>query len=385
MDVYDLMYAKDALNIYIFLFSNINLNKEKEFKIKDIIYVLYMYCFYYKKTQSVQKFFELFQEINYIEDIDNLLNEDTHINQLYQLFKIHEDILQKDKKNEYQLYLDELKQLILKTNFNDILYFLKIKKEVDETYEKFYNENISKEELEILTSDLTNKLEYLANYLPSNDIEAYKTYFEVKKGQSPNFIADLGIKLFEFKKNDMKIDFSELEQLGELKKRTHLAIPLKKYNLGTIKLEEEERKQIRKCALINIFIDVIVIIILYAFLGRLGIVCYKNFIKTQNTNLLIPIIIFFPIVILFFINILKYILVIWKSKKSEQFTGIIGFVGDISWSRNRNRKFYHIYFPKYNAQYSINYIAKKAKRKDMVKVIKISNEKIVIPTNVDFI
>ena len=61
MDIYDLMYSKDALNIYIYLFSNRNLNKEKEMKIKDILYVVYMYTFYYEKTQSVQKLFELFQ------------------------------------------------------------------------------------------------------------------------------------------------------------------------------------------------------------------------------------------------------------------------------------------------------------------------------------
>ena len=221
MDIYDLMYSKDALNIYIYLFSNRNLNKEKEMKIKDILYVVYMYTFYYEKTQSVQKLFELFQKIHYIEDVDNLLSEDTYLSKFYQLFKIHEDILQENIKNEYQLYLDELKQLISKTNIDDILYFLKIKKEVDETYEKICNENISQEELEVLTSDLTERLEYLANYLSSSDIEAYKTYFEIKKRQSTNFINNVGIELFEFQKNNKKIDFTELKQLEELKHKTH--------------------------------------------------------------------------------------------------------------------------------------------------------------------
>ena len=98
MDIYDLMYSKDALNIYIYLFSNRNLNKEKEMKIKDILYVVYMYTFYYEKTQSVQKLFELFQKIHYIEDVDNLLSEDTYLSKFYQLFKIHEDILQENIK-----------------------------------------------------------------------------------------------------------------------------------------------------------------------------------------------------------------------------------------------------------------------------------------------
>ena len=174
MDVYDLMYSKEALNIYMYLFSNINQNKDKEIKMKDIIYVVYMYSFYYEKTQSVQKLFELFKEIHYIEDVDNLLSEDTYLSQFYQLFKIHDDILQENIKNEYQLYFNELKQLIITTNIDDILYFLKIKKEVDETYEKICNENISQEELEVLTSDLTERLEYLANYLSRIDIDAYK-------------------------------------------------------------------------------------------------------------------------------------------------------------------------------------------------------------------
>ena len=110
MDVYDLMYSKEALNIYMYLFSNINQNKDKEIKMKDIIYVVYMYSFYYEKTQSVQKLFELFKEIHYIEDVDNLLSEDTYLSQFYQLFKIHDDILQENIKNEYQLYFNELKQ-----------------------------------------------------------------------------------------------------------------------------------------------------------------------------------------------------------------------------------------------------------------------------------
>ena len=200
MNVYDLMYSNDALNIYIYLFSNRKLNEEKETKIKDIIYVLYMYSFYHEKTQSIQKFFKLFQEIHYMEDIDNLLSNDTYLCQFYKLFKIHEDILQKNIKNEYQLCLDELKQLISKTNINDVLEFLKIKKEVDEICEKICNENISQEELEILANNFEKRLEYLEKYISSSDIEAYRTYFEVKNKQNMNTVVNIGIELFEFQK-----------------------------------------------------------------------------------------------------------------------------------------------------------------------------------------
>ena len=388
MDIYDLMYSKDALNIYIYLFSNRNLNKEKEMKIKDILYVVYMYTFYYEKTQSVQKLFELFQKIHYIEDVDNLLSEDTYLSKFYQLFKIHEDILQENIKNEYQLYLDELKQLISKTNIDDILYFLKIKKEVDETYEKICNENISQEELEVLTSDLTERLEYLANYLSSSDIEAYKTYFEIKKRQSTNFINNVGIELFEFQKNNKKIDFTELKQLEELKHKTHSAIPLKINDLDNIKLEKEEIQQIRKYAINKILKDVIEFIIFYVLIGRLGNECYKNFIETQNSNMLIPIIIWLLIVILYFIDVLKYVLVMWKSKKKNKIEGSIGFVGDISWRPGQtSRRFYDIYFPRYNAHYTIrtNCATKKLKRKSMVKFIKVATKKIVISTKYEIL
>lgn len=387
MDVYDLMYSKEALNIYMYLFSNINQNKEKEMKIKEILYVLYMYCFYYEKTQSVQKLFELFQEIHYIEDVDNLLREDTYLSQFYQLFKIHEDILQENIKNEYQLYLDKLKQLISKTNVNDILYFLKIKREVDETYEKMCNESISQEELEIMTSDLTRKLEYLANYLSNSDIEAYKTYFEVKKKQSMSPITDIGVELFEFQKG-RKINFSELKQLEELKNKTDSATSLKINELKNIKIEKEEVQQIRKYAINKILKDVIEFIIFYVVIGRLGNACYKNFIETQNSNMLIPIIIWLLIVILYFIDVLKYILVIWKSKKNDQIKGIIGFVGDISWRPGQtSRRFYDIYFPTYNEHYTIrtNCATKKLKRKSMVKFIKIATKKIIIPTKYEIL
>ena len=382
MDVYNLMYSKEALNIYMYLFSNINQNKEKEMKIKEILYVLYMYCFYYEKTQSVQKLFELFQEIHYIEDIDNLLSVDTYLSQFYQLFKIHEDILQENMKNEYQLYLDKLKQLILKTNIDDILYFLKIKREVDETYEKICNENISQEELEIMTSDLTKKLEYLANYLSSSDIKAYKTYFEVKKKQSMNPITDIGVELFEFQKG-RKINFSELKQLEELKSKTDSATPLKINELKNVKMEKEEIQQIRKYVINKILKDVLEFIVFYFLIGRLGIECYKNFIETKNSNMLIPIIIWIIIVILYFIDVLKYVLVMWKSKKKDKIEGSIGFVGDISWRPGQtSRRFYDIYFPTYNAHYTIrtNCATKKLKRKSMVKFIKVATKKIVIPT-----
>ena len=382
MDVYNLMYSKEALNIYMYLFSNINQNKEKEMKIKEILYVLYMYCFYYEKTQSVQKLFELFQEIHYIEDIDNLLSVDTYLSQFYQLFKIHEDILQENMKNEYQLYLDKLKQLILKTNIDDILYFLKIKREVDETYEKICNENISQEELEIMTSDLTKKLEYLANYLSSSDIKAYKTYFEVKKKQSMNPITDIGVELFEFQKG-RKINFSELKQLEELKSKTDSATPLKINELKNVKMEKEEIQQIRKYVINKILKDVLEFIVFYFLIGRLGIECYKNFIETKNSNMLIPIIIWIIIVILYFIDVLKYVLVMWKSKKKDKIEGSIGFVGDISWRPGQtSRRFYDIYFPRYNAHYTIrtNCATKKLKRKSMVKFIKVATKKIVIPT-----
>ena len=123
MDIYDLMYSKDALNIYIYLFSNRNLNKEKEMKIKDILYVVYMYTFYYEKTQSVQKLFELFQKIHYIEDVDNLLSEDTYLSKFYQLIKIHEDILQENIKNEYQLVFTNVRYTVGLVGTSIGLYF----------------------------------------------------------------------------------------------------------------------------------------------------------------------------------------------------------------------------------------------------------------------
>lgn len=382
MNVYDLMYSNDALNIYIYLFSNRKLNEEKETKIKDIIYVLYMYSFYHEKTQSIQKFFKLFQEIHYMEDIDNLLSNDTYLCQFYKLFKIHEDILQKNIKNEYQLCLDELKQLISKTNINDVLEFLKIKKEVDEICEKICNENISQEELEILANNFEKRLEYLEKYISSSDIEAYRTYFEVKNKQNMNTVVNIGIELFEFQKNNRKIDFSELKQLEELKNKTHSATSLKINILDNIKLEKEEINQIRKYAINKILKNVIELIIFYFLIGRLGIECYKNYIETQNSNILIPLIIWLFIAILYFINIFKYILVIWKSKKNNGIKGIIGFIGDISWSRSKTtRKIYDIYFPKYNAYYNIyaNCSTKKLKRKNMVKLIKVATKKIVVP------
>ena len=145
MEIYDLMYSKYALYIYTYLFSNKKLDKEKETRIKNIIYITYMYSSYYEKDKSVQKFYEVFKEINSLVDIDSILSKDIYLNQFYQLFKLPKDISQESMKNEYELCWKELKEIVLKTNIEDILYFIKIKNNLDEIYEKIYNDNISTE------------------------------------------------------------------------------------------------------------------------------------------------------------------------------------------------------------------------------------------------
>ena len=81
MEIYDLMYSKYALYIYTYLFSNKKLDKEKETRIKNIIYITYMYSSYYEKDKSVQKFYEVFKEINSLVDIDSILSKDIYLNQ----------------------------------------------------------------------------------------------------------------------------------------------------------------------------------------------------------------------------------------------------------------------------------------------------------------
>ena len=195
MEIYDLMYSKYALYIYTYLFSNKKLDKEKETRIKNIIYITYMYSSYYEKDKSVQKFYEVFKEINSLVDIDSILSKDIYLNQFYQLFKLPKDISQESMKNEYELCWKELKEIVLKTNIEDILYFIKIKNNLDEIYEKIYNDNISTEELEKIKNTLKEQLEYLKKYLPDSDIEKYKTYFKVKNKENINNVGNLAIKL----------------------------------------------------------------------------------------------------------------------------------------------------------------------------------------------
>lgn len=377
MEIYDLMYSKYALYIYTYLFSNKKLDKEKETRIKNIIYITYMYSSYYEKDKSVQKFYEVFKEINSLVDIDSILSKDIYLNQFYQLFKLPKDISQESMKNEYELCWKELKEIVLKTNIEDILYFIKIKNNLDEIYEKIYNDNISTEELEKIKNTLKEQLEYLKKYLPDSDIEKYKTYFKVKNKENINNVGNLAIKLFELKKSDVK--FSELKQLEDLKNKTHSANRMKLNNFENIEIDKKEEKQISSYAIKKILKDVILLIIFYFIIGRLGVESYKNFIETKNGTMLIPISICLIIIAIGIIDISKYIFAIFKIKSNYKIKGITGFIGDITWSQG-DREFYNIYFPKYDTQYSIrtNLSTKKLERKSAVKLIKIASKKIVI-------
>ncbi|MBS5856905.1 MAG: hypothetical protein ACLTKT_04355 [Clostridia bacterium] len=377
MEIYDLMYSKYALYIYTYLFSNKKLDKEKETRIKNIIYITYMYSSYYEKDKSVQKFYEVFKEINSLVDIDSILSKDIYLNQFYQLFKLPKDISQESMKNEYELCWKELKEIVLKTNIEDILYFIKIKNNLDEIYEKIYNDNISTEELEKIKNTLKEQLEYLKKYLPDSDIEKYKTYFKVKNKENINNVGNLAIKLFELKKSDVK--FSELKQLEDLKNKTHSANSMKLNNFENIEIDKKEEKQISSYAIKKILKDVILLIIFYFIIGRLGVESYKNFIETKNGTMLIPISICLIIIAIGIIDISKYIFAIFKIKSNYKIKGITGFIGDITWSQG-DREFYNIYFPKYDTQYSIrtNLSTKKLERKSAVKLIKIASKKIVI-------
>lgn len=381
MEIYDLMYSKYALYIYIYLFSNKKLDKEKEKRIKDIIYIIYMYTSYHNKEEGIQKFYETVKKINNLTDIDAILNKDIYLNQFYQLFKMYKDIKKETMKNEYELCCRELKEVVLKTNVENILYFIKIKNNVDEIYEKIYNDNISTEELETLKNTLKEQLEYLKNYLSDSDIEAYKTYLKTKNKENINDAVNLGIKLFELKKRDIK--FSELKQIEDLKIKTHLANRIDKNNFENIEIDKEEEKQISSYAIKKIFRDIILFFIFYFIIGRLGVESYKNFIETKNGTMLIPISICLIIIAIEVIDISKYIFAIFKVKSNCKIKGIIGFIGDIAWSWTQGGKsklFYDIYFPKYDTKCSIRtkLSTKKLKRKDSVKLIKIANKKIVI-------
>jgi len=379
MEIYDLMYSKYALYIYTYLFSNKKLDNEKEKRIKDIIYITYMYSSYHNKDKSIQKFYEIFKEVNDLTDIDAILSKDIYLNQFYQLFKMHKDISQENIKNEYELCLRELKETVLKTNVEDVLHFIKIKNNVDEIYEKIYNDNISEEELEMQKNTLKEQLEYLKNYLPDSDIEAYKTYFEVKNKENMNGAVNLGIKLFELKKTEVK--FSELRQIEDLKDKTHAANNIKTNNFENIEIDKEEEKQISSYAIKRILKDIILFVIFYFIIGRLGVESYKNFIETKNSTMLIPISICLIIIAIGIIDISKYIFAIFKVKSNYKIKGIIGFIGDITWSQGEKaRSFYNIYFPQHDAQYSIrtNLSTKKLKKKNAVKLIKIANKKVVI-------
>ncbi len=377
MEIYDLMYSKYALYIYTYLFSNKKLDKEKETRIKNIIYITYMYSSYYEKDKSVQKFYEVFKEINSLVDIDSILSKDIYLNQFYQLFKLPKDISQESMKNEYELCWKELKEIVLKTNIEDILYFIKIKNNLDEIYEKIYNDNISTEELEKIKNTLKEQLEYLKKYLPDSDIEKYKTYFKVKNKENINNVGNLAIKLFELKKSDVK--FSELKQLEELKNKTNSQNSMKLNNFENIEIDKKEEKQISSYAIKKILKDVILLIIFYFIIGMFGVESYKNFIETKNGTMLIPISICLIIIAIGIIDISKYIFAIFKIKSNYKIKGITGFIGDITWSQG-DREFYNIYFPKYDTQYSIrtNLSTKKLERKSAVKLIKIASKKIVI-------
>lgn len=378
MDIYDLMYSKEALYIYIFLFSNKNLDKTKEHKIKDMIYAIYMYSYFYEKTKTLEKFYQILQEVNDIEDIDNLLAKDENLNKIYKLFPIHEEIIQEITKNEYKLFLTELKQQVLDTNINDILYFIEIKNNIDRIYEKIYEGTISQQELSILNNTVENQLKYLEKYLPCNDIEAYRTYFKIKYNKYTNNTFDIETKLFELKKG--KIKFSELKQFEELKNRTQSAKYMKMDKLDNMELNKEEIKQIRIYALTKILRDAVFLIISYFLIGRFGIECYKNFIETDNNYMLMPFIIWIIIVLLLILNILNYTFIAFR--KYNSIKGAIGFVGNISWNQGKtSKKIYNIFFPKYNSKYDIyaNYSTKKLQRKSMVKFVKISTKRIVIP------
>lgn len=382
MKTYDLMYSKDALNIYIYLFSNKNFDKEKEYIIKNILYVMYMFSFYYEKTKTIEKLYQLFQKIDYIEDVNDLLNEDSNLNQFYRLFSICKDILREDKKNKYQLYLVELKYSILNSNINDILYFMKTKNELDEICERICNKTISQKEWNIFNNELEKKLQYLEKYFPVTDIEAYKTYLKFQNNENSNSLINIGIKLFESNKGE--ITFSELKQLEDLQNKVKTTKDLKFNHFENLKMEKEECNKIIIYAIKKVLKGIIEVIIFYLLIGRFCVEGYKDFINTNNIYMLMPFGIWIMIIILYIAYFFSYLLVIFKSKRNTNFKGMIGFIANINWSYHHNaRKFYDIYFPKQNVKSCIrtSNAINKLKRKSMVKLLRVANKKIVVPIN----
>ena len=372
--MFNYLYKKETLDLYTFLFYNKAIGEFNKDKIKNILYVSFTYIQLNFNDMKIDKVIDYFSHIESIDYLDNLMLNNEKIKKYYNLYPIHNDLNDEETKNRYIEGLKLIKEEISKLSISEYGIYIKAKEDIYNILEQSLNKEISLEQLQVYESMFLKNLEILGKYMDKKDIEAYKTYFNVKSKKDKNILLKGMMKVFDNKINN----FSELDLLKDLKYKSNYANKLNKNNLEYINLYKKEISNLRIIELKKAVSNFIFLLLFWLFGGKFYLALFDKTYDIEQTARMIVIIFLSLFIILPCIFLLKNIINLVFIKKKVK--GQVGFIckkefnhkGD---SRDNNKYYYNVYLPKNNECYVINSISvsRKLKERDLVILIKILN------------
>lgn len=372
--MYNYLYKKEALDLYMFLFHNKSIGDINKDKIKNILYVSYCYISLNLNDIKIEKVIDYFSHIESIEYLDNLMLSDNKIKKYYIFYPIHNDLTNEETKKRYIEGLKLIKEELNKLNISEYGIYLKTKEDIYNLLEKSLNKELSLED-QINENDFFEKIEILSKYVDKNDIEIFKSCINKNTNKEKNALQKRLMYIFDNKIYNIR----EIELIKDLKYKTSYSNKIKKHKLDLIKLNKKELSNLRQIILKNIIINSIFLLLLSIFGYKCYLLFFDKYIETvQNYKSLLMILIIMFISVPIITLIKDIIKLIFLKKKNK---GQVGFINKILYNYHGEKKsndkcYYSIYLPKDNESYVINskYCEKDLNVKDLIMLIKIFND-----------
>lgn len=341
--VYDRIFPKKALDIYLYLFKPKQFLPLKEKRLKNLLYISIMYLVEAEQKNNISDFQKFWEDIASFDELEHLVTFNPQTSRFFYFYSTTLEIKEESARNEYHQYFNDLRQLILQINTLELETYLNLKQELDDLCDKIYYLEIKKSELETKKQRLEEIFSVLKKYLSEEMVNYYVDY--IKTFDSPIKNAFSSIAVENIMRKGGKFSFSELAQVTDLIDLTKLSPELEKDFCDEIELTPVEQKNLLKANLkrliLNIMVELLILIIIIKFAIDTGIV------SSNDTFISI---IFFIILgtIMFLVN--KPLVKNWQKRQKDK-SKVIGFFAFIGIAQSKAKKenvYYKAYSTKYN-------------------------------------
>lgn len=360
--MYNDLYPKEALEIYLILKLD-----EKNYDMQDVFYLIYHLSKSQNITDTIYNIKKIFLESKSIYDIENYYLANEQLKGLYFNFSISKYLKDINYKDKYVTAYNKIKRIYINYNLEELINIYNTKKKIYYILDNLSSTNDNRGEFYQL-------INVISEYTNKNDLQSYCDYFENKNS--------LLLKIFDFKRGNFK--FNQLNQLKNLKNKALSSNNLSKNIFNYNNISKNDKAVIMRYYIKSIALQIIIILFLFFFFHPIEF--FKNYITSNNTNLLLPLVVYLIINIFIIISLFINISSIIKIKLNKIKSASNGYISNISTSASTRYNVVTIYFPLYNVHLDTTFkqfSSRNVSIMDKVLVVEIHNKYICIPNNND--